>query len=167
MRKRTTPAKLQRLDEIISRALKKRHVPFQSGDRRLLAVWEGAVGPQIASQSRPEYLRRETLSVKVASSVWMHQLHFLKEEIIDKVNSGLGSTAVKDIRFTIGSVPPPPEVGHEVVAPLPPPGLLKERDKQMMEACLESLTDEELKEIIRRVMTREIIWRRSLERKVP
>lgn len=167
MRRRTTPAKLQRLDEIISRALKKRHVPFQSGDRRLSAVWEEAVGPQIASQSRPEHLRREKLSVKVASSVWMHQLHFLKEEILGKVNAGLGSAAVKDIRFTIGFVPPPPEVGHGVVAPLPPPGLLKERDKRMMEGCLESLPDEELKEIIRRVMTKEINWRRHRERKVP
>lgn len=167
MRKRTTPAKLQRLDEIISRALKKRHVPFQSEDRRLVMVWEQAVGPQIASQSRPEYLKRETLSVKVASSVWMHQLHFLKEEILGKVNASLGSPAVKDIRFTIGPLPPSPEESNESAVPLPPPGLLKERDKRMMEACLDSLTDQELKEIIRRVMTREIVWRRYRERKVP
>ena len=167
MRKRTAPAKLQRLDEIISRALKKRHVPFQSEDRRLAAVWEQAVGPQIASQSRPEYLRKETLAVKVASSVWMHQLHFLKEEIIGKVNASMGSPVVKDIRFTIGPFPPLSGESKEASVPLFQPGPLKERDKKMVAACLESLPDEELREIIRRVMTKEINWRRYLERKVP
>ncbi len=167
MRKRNTETKLQRIDEIISRALRKRHVPLPSEDRRLVEAWGQAVGPQIASQSRPEHLKRETLSVKVASSVWMQQLFFLKEEIIGKVNAALGNS-IKDIRFTIGPLPPPPEgANRQSLSPPLPSGPLKERDKKMMEACLGSLADQELREIIRRVMTREITSRRSQERKAP
>ncbi len=166
MSRRAQP-KLQRIDEILARALQKRHVPFRQEDRRLIETWGRAVGPQIASQSRPEHLRGEVLLVKVANSVWMQQLHFLKEEIIGKVNTCLGTTSVKDIRFVIGQLPTAPDQGPE------PPFLslldlpLKERDKKMMDNCLDALADQELKEIIRKVMTKEITWRRFRERKVP
>lgn len=165
--RRKSQTKLQRIDEILARALRKRHVPFRQEDRRLIEIWGQAVGPQIASQSRPEHLRGELLLVKVANSVWRHQLHFLKEEIIDKVNTCLGKTSVKDIRFVIGQLPAAPDQGPE-------PGFrallsvpLKERDKKMIDTCLDALADQELKEIVRRVMTKEITWRRFRERKVP
>jgi predicted nucleic acid-binding Zn ribbon protein len=163
-RKLATP---QRIDEILSRALKKRHVPFRQEDRRLIDIWEKAVGPQIAAQSRPENKKKDVLTVKVSSSVWMHQLHFLKEEIIRKINASTSGVAIKDIHFSIGQLPS--SLGKEKiasVAPLPT-GHLKERDKKMMETCLGSLRDQELKDIIKRVMTREITLRRIRERKAP
>jgi predicted nucleic acid-binding Zn ribbon protein len=167
MRRKPLP-KLQRIDEILARALRKRHVPFRLEDRQLREVWGKAVGPQIASQSRPEHLRGEILLVKVANSVWMQQLYFLKEEIIGKVNTTLGKTSVKDIRFAIGQLPVSPDQSHESGFRTPSTVPLKERDKKMMDACLDTLADQELKEIIRRVMTKEITWRRYREkRKVP
>ena len=166
MRRKSQP-KLQRIDEILARALRKRHVPFRSEDRRLIEIWEKAVGPQIASQSRPEHLRREILLVKVANSVWMQQLHFLKEEIIGKVNTVLGKTSVKDIRFAIGQLPAAPDQANEPGFRTRLSGPLKERDKKMMDTCLDTLADQELKEIVRRVMTKEITWRRFRERKSP
>lgn len=158
---------LQRIDEILSRALKKRHVPFRSEDRRLLDVWVKAAGPQIASQSRPESLKRDVLFVKVSSSVWMQQLHFLKGELIEKVNALMGKAPVKDMHFSIGQVPSSVSKGKDAAAPPLSTDLLKERDKKMMEACLASLKDEELKGILKRVMTREITRRRFRERKAP
>ena len=158
---------LQRIDEILYRALKKRHVPFRSEDRRLLDVWLKAAGPQIASQSRPENLKRDVLFVKVSSPVWMQQLHFLKGELIEKVNALMEKASVKDIRFSIGQLPSSEGIGEDAAAPPLSTDLLKERDKKMMEACLASLKDEELKDILKRVMTREITRRRFRERKAP
>ncbi|HLA27515.1 MAG TPA: DUF721 domain-containing protein [Syntrophales bacterium] len=163
MRKKT--AHLQRIDEILARALKKRHVPFRAEDRHLADVWEKAVGPQIASQSRPGNLRKGILFVKVSSSVWMQQLHFLKEEIVSKLNV-LEKAPIKDIRFSIGQLPSPGKGEEQAPQPLST-NLLKERDKKMMEDCLASLADQELKELIKRAMLREITWRRLRERKVP
>ena len=165
--RRKSQTKLQRIDEILARALRKRHVPFRQDDRQLIETWSRAVGPQIASQSRPEYLRGEVLLVKVANSVWMQQLHFLKGEIVGKVNTCLGKTAVKDIRFVIGQLPAIPDQGTETGFPNLLSVPLKERDKKMIDTCLDTLADQELKEIVRRVMTKEITWRRFLERKVP
>ena len=165
--RRKSQTKLQRIDEILARALRKRHVPFRPEDRRLIETWSRAVGPQIASQSRPEYLRGEVLLVKVANSVWMQQLHFLKEEIIGKVNTCLGKTSVRDIRFVIGQLPAVPDQGPESGFPNLLSVPLKAKDKKMMDTCLDTLADQELKEIVRRVMTKEITWRRFLEKKVP
>ena len=163
MRKKTSY--LQRIDEILARALKKRHVPFRAEDRRLADLWEKAVGPQIAAQSRPENLRKDILFVKVGSSVWMQQLHFLKEEIISKLNV-LEKAPIKDIRFSIGELPSPGKGEEHAPQPLST-NFLKERDKKMMEDCLASLADQELKELIKRAMLSEITWRRLRERKVP
>jgi hypothetical protein len=165
MRRKTT--KLQRIDEIIARALRKRQVPFLAKDRLLFDIWKKAVGPQIAAQSRPDSLKRDVLFVKVSSSVWMHQLHFLKEELIEKINALMDKAPVKDIRFSIGQLPSSVGKGEDEVGLPPSTNLLKERDKKMMEACLASLADQELKDILKRVMTREITWRRSRERKAP
>ena len=157
--------KLQRIDEILARALQKRHVPFRLEDRRLIDIWNTAVGEQIATQSRPEHLRREILLVKVANSIWMQQLHFLKEEIIGKVNTAFGKASVKDIRFVIGQMPASPDQSHDSGFRTRSTVPLKERDKKMMDTCLATLADQELKEIIRSVMTKEITWRRSREKR--
>lgn len=164
---RRKPATFQRIDEILSRALKKRHVPFRREDRRLTDTWEKAVGPQIAAQSRPEVIKRDVLHVRVSSPVWMHQLHFLKEEIIGKINDSSTGITLKDIRFSIG--PLPASKGKEEIpsALSFPPGQLTGRDKKMMETCLVTLKDQDLKDIIKRVMTKEITLRRLRERKAP
>ncbi len=132
-----------------------------------MEIWEKAVGPQIAAQSRPDGLRRGTLFIRVSNSIWMQQLHYLKEEITGKVNDIMGGADLKGIRFSIGHIPAP--AGKEENAGAAPPvsGHLGERDKKMIEACLASLADEELRAIIKRVMTKEISLRRSLQKKVP
>jgi hypothetical protein len=163
--RRRAQLKLQRIDEILARALQKRHVPFRREDRRLIEVWGKAVGPHIALQSRPEHLRREILHVRVANSIWMQQLHFLKADIIGKLNTVFGKESVKDIRFAIGQLPVPSDPGPESAPRALPTLPLKERDKRMVDTCLDALADPELKEIVRRVMTREITWRRSREQR--
>ena len=85
--------------------LKKHNIFFDSEEQRLLEVWQKAVGPQISVQTRPDRLKRNTLFVKVSSSVWMQQLHILKQEIIEKINQLLGKELIKNIHFSIGDIP--------------------------------------------------------------
>ncbi|MDO8784705.1 MAG: DUF721 domain-containing protein, partial [Syntrophales bacterium] len=85
MRKRTHYTKLQRLEDVLQATLKRRKIFLNFEDRSIISLWNKAVGPQIATQSRPGTLKGTTLFVKVSSSVWMQQLHFLKEEIIEKI----------------------------------------------------------------------------------
>jgi predicted nucleic acid-binding Zn ribbon protein len=42
--------------------------------------------------------------VNVTSSTWMHQLQFLKKDIIKQINHALGKELVEEIKFKIGPI---------------------------------------------------------------
>ena len=62
MRKRGKQINLQRLGNVLAGILKKHNIFFDSEEQRLLEIWQKAVGPQISVQTRPDKLKRNTLS---------------------------------------------------------------------------------------------------------
>ncbi len=68
---------------------------------RAVEGWSQWVGPRIARHSRAVAFRDGTLFVEVEGSAWMHELGFLRREILRTVNERLGSTCVSDVRFTV------------------------------------------------------------------
>ncbi len=75
------------------------------GDSELARVWElwdGAVGRAIAENTRAAAVKGDLLIVHVSSSTWIHHLHFLKRDLIDKINRAIGKQMVGDIRFKVG-----------------------------------------------------------------
>jgi predicted nucleic acid-binding Zn ribbon protein len=68
------------------------------------SLWDTAVGDVIAKNARPEAFKGKLLLVHVNSSAWMHQLQFLKKDMINKINAAFGKELVQDIKFKIGPV---------------------------------------------------------------
>jgi hypothetical protein len=66
--------------------------------------WEEIVGPQVSIHAWPErFIERDILVVVVSDSVWMQQLCFQRQLLIDGLNARLPSgTNIKDIRFVLG-----------------------------------------------------------------
>ena len=92
------------LGEVISTALATR---IQGKNTELLQVWQNwdaAVGQVIADNARPAAVKGNILLVHVNSSPWLHQLQFLKKDIINKVNTALGENLIEEIKFKIGPV---------------------------------------------------------------
>ena len=87
----------------------------------------------------------------------MHQLQFMKQEIINKINKTLGKETIKNIYFSIGPVM------NEEKFTFPDRYLLNERDKKIIEESTTPISDKELGNILKRVMTKEIIRRRMRE----
>src|SRR5574340_236836 len=154
MRRRTHTGKIERLGDILGNVLKKRklslNLALDPEVRRLAAAWHQAVGERIAAHARPEKLQRDTLFVRVSDSVWMQQLHFLKQDILEKINQLLVGKEVKNIHFSLGDVSPPAAAQGPTLADTRP---LKARDLKMIEENTASLTDPELRDILRNVMT--------------
>jgi len=76
-------------------------------DAQLVEVWElwdDVVGETIAKNARPAAFKGKLLLVEVSSSTWMHQLQFLKADIIEKINDAFGKEMVDEIKFKIGTV---------------------------------------------------------------
>jgi hypothetical protein len=165
MHRRARQIKPEILGEILHKILKKRNIPHTSTDRYLLNIWRRAVGPQIAAQTHPDTLKRGSLFVRVSAPVWLHQLQFMKEEILGKINELSVKEEVRNLFLTIGELPSPPsgasgQTLHD--APLSP---LPMRDRNMMRNSLATFRDPELREILERVMTREISRRRQREKR--
>jgi hypothetical protein len=165
MRRRARQPKLDPLGEVLQKILKKRNIPHTPTDRRLTDLWRRAVGPQIALQTHPETLKRGTLYVRVSAPVWMHQLQFLKEEILARLGEMTDADSIRSLKFSIGEIPAPPAGTPGRPAADPAPSPLSGRDRKMMRESLEAVRDPELKEIMERVMTREISRRRQRERR--
>ena len=62
----------------------------RDGDAQLLQVWklwDRSVGEAIAKNARPSAFKGKLLLVEVTSSAWIHELQFLKSDIINKLIS--------------------------------------------------------------------------------
>jgi predicted nucleic acid-binding Zn ribbon protein len=71
-------------------------------EQRILIQWEKIVGPRVAAHTSPDSLKKGMLWVRVDSSPWLHQLSFLKEEIVAKANQLCDEDLVQEIRFHLG-----------------------------------------------------------------
>ena len=67
-------------------------------------VWDAAVGPAIAANTRPAAFKGNLLLVHVANSTWLHHLRFLEKELIDKLKQALGDERVQMVKFKIGPI---------------------------------------------------------------
>lgn len=168
MRKRARQPNLQKLGNVLQGILKKHNIVIDSEEQRLLEIWHKAVGTQISAHTRPDKLKRNTLFVKVSSSAWLHQLHILKSEIIKIINRLVEKELIRDIHFTIGEVSSKMPKHYIPDAFSPDSYPLKDKDKKLIEKSIATLADQELKDIVKRVMTKNIIRRRlSSNRKAP
>ena len=153
------------LGDILRKVLKKRNIPHTETDRRLLDLWTRAVGPQIAIRTLPETVKRSTLYVRVSAPVWLHQLQFLKEEILRKFNELSGKEEIRSLFFSIGEIPAPTQRAADPPPAFPAIASLWKRDREMMHESLEFVRDSELRGILERVMSREISRRREREKR--
>lgn len=63
--------------------------------------WPRVVGPQIANRTRALGFQDGVLRVAVEGSAWMHELGYLRRDIIQRLNQALGADRVRDVKFVI------------------------------------------------------------------
>ena len=68
---------------------------------RVAERWQEAVGPEVASHSRPTALRADRLEVSVDSSVWCQQLQLRAPELLSALRRVLGDDAPSDLWFHV------------------------------------------------------------------
>ncbi len=121
--------------------------------RVIWSKWKDIVGEIIAENAWPWYFRGEdVLVVAVSNNIWMHQLSFERNIIIENINALLPKEShVSEIVFLIGDIEyvrfktypfgkkRGEGVGQKAHSAIPIPLSLKEK------ALLDSLNDQELK----------------------
>lgn len=66
---------------------------------RAVADWPALAGERIARRTRAVAFRDGVMTIEVEGSAWMHELGFLKRELVRRANQRAGADVVRDVRF--------------------------------------------------------------------
>ena len=109
------------LSALLPRLVRPAFRAMTPGAAVLMADWDSIVGPMLAAVSVPRRLAAGTLTIACAGPVAMELQHFATE-LISRINTHLGSTTVRSLRFVQTTsvaprpVQPPPPAPPWVVA---------------------------------------------------
>jgi predicted nucleic acid-binding Zn ribbon protein len=95
-------AKFVHIGSIIGDVLKKYRHQTDAELVQVWQVWDSILGNVIAQNAKPAAFKGRILLVHVTCSSCIHQLQFLKKEIIAKLNDALGKALIEDLKFKIG-----------------------------------------------------------------
>ncbi len=121
---------------------------------QLKDAWNHLVGKTIAIHTLPQKIRFKTLTLLVDGPTWMHELTFLKQEIIEKINRTLGKEVINALRLRQGQLPSPTISPQER-------GRNERKDLSKEELALlgqqlSSMSDDHLKHVIHRAMEKHL-----------
>lgn len=103
-----------------------------------VALWEKAVGDSLAKRTMPLRLRRTTLIVVTSSEPWKRELHYLRTEIVRKLNECAGFHLIQDLEFRVDPNLVTPSVATDQVIP--------EIGMKPLELPIEAIPDQTLRE---------------------
>lgn len=104
MRRKKDNKGFEHIGDVIPNVLKTYRSKSEGNLAQVWHFWDQVVGEAVAANAQPEAFKGGILLVKVTSSVWLHHLQFLKENIVDKLNDALGGPFIEQIKFKIGPV---------------------------------------------------------------
>ena len=104
MKTKKQKAKFEHIGNILGDVLKTYRRESDGELMQVWDVWDDIVGDVIAQNARPAAFKGKILIVHVSSSTWVHQLQFLKKEMIAKVNKSFGKALIDDLKFKIGKL---------------------------------------------------------------
>jgi predicted nucleic acid-binding Zn ribbon protein len=92
---------LESVSGVVARLL--RGLGLEDGLRgwRAVAEWPEVVGPQLARHARAVEYHDGALLVEVEGSAWMHELGFLKRDLVRRINQRLGADVVREVKLTL------------------------------------------------------------------
>ncbi len=152
-------ARPEPIDAILSRAGESRFARVRPAVPEHL--WRQAVGARIAEHARPVGLNAGALVLRVANSVWAHELSFLAEEVLARLRA-LGVDA-RTLRFRVGPVPAIDRPPERRVARCVPTGAVVPPE---LARALVAVGDDALRGAIERAAVSNLAWQ-SLVRKAP
>ncbi len=71
---------------------------------RIWELWKELLDSPFNEYSRPNALHQGILLVDVASSVVIHQMTFMKPELIQNINSIMNKPLIKDMKFRVAAL---------------------------------------------------------------
>lgn len=87
------------LNQLIQQFLESIGIGAKIEENLAVVHWDSVVGKEISEHTDPYKIADGILYVRVNDPVWRNELQFFKNEIINKLNSKIGKSLVRDIKF--------------------------------------------------------------------
>lgn len=87
------------LAAILPGVLKELRLDEAAAGWRAVADWPALAGERIAKRTRAVSFRDGVMTIEVEGSAWMHELDFLRRELVRRANQHVGANVVRDVRF--------------------------------------------------------------------
>ena len=112
---------------------------------RLQIAWPDIVPRHLQEVAWPAWLARGRLLIHVNNNQWLHELSYLRSDLLSKLQQASPTAELRDLRLRVGSV--------EIVRPPEPvpepyyPGLPREPERTTIDA-MESIGDNRLRDAV-------------------
>jgi hypothetical protein len=141
-----TDGKHLRAGDLAADAVRKIVPPDQLDLTRVRAAWPEIIGGRLRGVAWPAGLRSGILWVHVRDNQWVHELTYMRHDLLARIRRGCPSARVADLRVRVGEVHVPDEPIRPPEAP-PPPALADEPSRETWEA-LSAIEDPTLRQAI-------------------
>lgn len=92
--------KTYRIDRILEKTLREYGLDHKILEVKVFTAWKEAVGDLIARNTQPISLVNGRLTVHATTHVWVNELLLLRERMIQKMNTAVGESAVRELKFS-------------------------------------------------------------------
>ncbi len=147
--------RLQPVREIIGRVVDSCGIAGRLDEQKVIDRWAEAVGPEIARHTFPRRFSGRVLHVTVDTAPWMQELSLMKPLIMEALTRVGGRSVVRDLRFTVGVLPP--------LSPRIPQDVAEEPDREGaarritdLSPSLESVPDPVLRERLAKILVKHV-----------
>jgi len=93
--------RMEHIGKVLDSFLRASQLEHRVAEYRVVLQWPDLVGKEMARQTEALELRRGTLWVRAASSVWTQHILFLKPKLLDRMRREFPGVEVRDIRCVI------------------------------------------------------------------
>ncbi|MBF0491768.1 MAG: DUF721 domain-containing protein [Deltaproteobacteria bacterium] len=100
MRKNQKP---EGIASLLSKTLKGLNLESKLKRHSVWSHWDKIVGKTIAEKAWPSRLMEDTLVVKVINASWMNELSFMKQQILEKIQTEIPDCPIKHLRLELGT----------------------------------------------------------------
>lgn len=147
---------MEPLSRILYRIIKQYGMQSKMLEYNVSQRWSEIVGEKIAGHTMPSHIKYRKLCVLVDSSVWMQELTFLKDRIIEQINKVTGTKLVNDIYFKIAQIETPETQSPDLAGSQDPAEGIKKMEKDLteeerllIEECTRPIRDPALRDQVR------------------
>lgn len=124
-------------------------------EARIFVNYDSIVGEKLAKISKPTFIQNNTLFIGVENHIWLHQLHFLKPDLIDKINSKLPRPLVKDIRFKVCDIKKDSKTEKNIDRKKDPPVSVPQKTLDFIHDISQLIDDGELRQTFVELMIKD------------